>query len=331
MERVPEYQKSEGKTAELRIHIEKDVVSVMLDICGEPLFKRGYRVAGGPAPLRETTAAAILLYSGWRRKTPLYDPFCGAGTIILEAAIFAWNMAPGIGRTFMLSNFKIANDDIEKRVRLRLRDKIDMKRRIRITGSDADADAVKNAKTNIAALLSIAKGENMAADGSIIAPSDPKGPVRKTITIKIAAKKKPEVHETIKKLSIHKKPKIIVNGATDDCISEIHVRQLNMEYAAAEDDEQGVVITNPPYGRRLGTPAEAESVYREMGGLRRRFPEWNFSCITDHPGFEAHFGKNADYCRKITNGAIQAYLYIYNNEADNEKWKAKRAKHETDN
>jgi putative N6-adenine-specific DNA methylase len=65
-----------GSVAEIRVYVEKDRVSLLLDLSGEPLFKRGYRTEGGAAPLRETTAAAIILLSGWRRKFPLYDPFC---------------------------------------------------------------------------------------------------------------------------------------------------------------------------------------------------------------------------------------------------------------
>jgi putative N6-adenine-specific DNA methylase len=84
--RLPEGpQLPEGGAAELRAYVEKDMVSLLLDLSGEPLFKRGYRMEGGMAPLRETTAAALLLLSGWKRKYPLYDPFCGSGTILTEA------------------------------------------------------------------------------------------------------------------------------------------------------------------------------------------------------------------------------------------------------
>ena len=79
----------DGGIAEVRVYVEKDMVSLLLDLSGEPLFKRGYRSEGGVAPLRETTAAAMLLLSGWKRKFPLYDPFCGSGTIPIEAAMYA--------------------------------------------------------------------------------------------------------------------------------------------------------------------------------------------------------------------------------------------------
>lgn len=89
--RLPEFsQGSPVKTAEARVYVEKDMVSLLVDLSGKPLFKRGYRSEGGAAPLRETTAASLLLLSGWKRKFPLYDPFCGSGTILIEAAMYAW-------------------------------------------------------------------------------------------------------------------------------------------------------------------------------------------------------------------------------------------------
>jgi putative N6-adenine-specific DNA methylase len=79
----------------------------------------------------------------------------------------------------------------------------------------------------------------------------------------------------------------------------------------ARDSGGGFIITNPPYGRRLGEPETAEAVYHEMSGLAGHFPGWKLGLITDHPGFESHFGRKADSCREITNGAIRSYFYEY--------------------
>jgi len=90
---------------------------------------------------------------------------------------------------------------------------------------------------------------------------------------------------------------------------------LPMEQASATtsgaDTDNGYIITNPPYGKRLGDKENSEEIYRDMGGLARRFPGWKLVLITDHPGFESFFGKKADSCREITNGAIQSYMYQY--------------------
>jgi putative N6-adenine-specific DNA methylase len=84
-----------------------------------------------------------------------------------------------------------------------------------------------------------------------------------------------------------------------------------MEEAAAPEAEPGFIITNPPYGIRLDDTAAAEANYQAMGGLPRRFPLWKLAVITDHAGFESHFGKKADSCREMTNGAVRSYFYQY--------------------
>ncbi|MDB5913267.1 MAG: N6-adenine-specific methylase-like protein [Ramlibacter sp.] len=81
-------------------HLGPDTVTLYMDSSGEPLFKRGWREDKGEAPLKETLAAAMLAASGWDGVTPLYDPCCGSGTIAIEAAQIACNIAPGLLRRF---------------------------------------------------------------------------------------------------------------------------------------------------------------------------------------------------------------------------------------
>jgi putative N6-adenine-specific DNA methylase len=284
VERLPET----GKIAELRVYVEKDVVSIMLDVSGDPLFKRGYRLEGGTAPLRETTAAAILLLSGWRRKFPLYDPFCGSGTIVTEAAMFAWDMAPGIGRKFALADLSIADDNLERSIRKELIARVDFSRRIRIWGSDADSAALEAARANIVRAEALAKGGN--------AGNAPK----KTVTIRVSGIK-PARHKPAAAFFPH----------------QPMLRVLPMEKARAPDnagsEDAGFIVTNPPYGRRVGTQADALENYQRMAELANRFPSWKLAVITDHAGFESHFGHKADTIRQITNGALQTYLFVFNN------------------
>ena len=89
-----------GALYQIQFSIMKDVASLMLDTSGPGLYKRGYRAVGVTAPLRETLAAALVLLSGYRGKDPFCDPFCGSGTIAIEAALIAKNRAPGLNRTF---------------------------------------------------------------------------------------------------------------------------------------------------------------------------------------------------------------------------------------
>jgi putative N6-adenine-specific DNA methylase len=81
-------------------HLTADTVTLYIDTSGEPLFKRGWREDKGEAPLKETLAAAMIAASGWDASVPLYDPCCGSGTIAIEAAQVACNIAPGLARRF---------------------------------------------------------------------------------------------------------------------------------------------------------------------------------------------------------------------------------------
>ena len=90
----------DGALYQIQFSLMKNQASLMLDTTGPGLYKRGYRAVGVEAPLRETLAAALVLLSGYRGKDPFCDPFCGSGTIAIEAALIAKNRAPGLNRTF---------------------------------------------------------------------------------------------------------------------------------------------------------------------------------------------------------------------------------------
>ena len=82
----------------LFVHLVKDVATLYLDLAGQSLHQRGFRAPSAEAPMRETLAAAVLRYSGWDRKSPLCDPACGSGTLLIEAGLWAKNVAPGLAR-----------------------------------------------------------------------------------------------------------------------------------------------------------------------------------------------------------------------------------------
>lgn len=137
-----------GECSDIRIYIDENKVFLLLDLSGLPLHKRGYRVDGGIAPLRETTAAVMLQKMLWRRKNPLHDPFCGSGTIPIEATLYAFNVAPGFGRRFALENLSIYNEKRSLEIRSQEAAKIRTDVEVRITGSDIDAKAIERAKKN---------------------------------------------------------------------------------------------------------------------------------------------------------------------------------------
>jgi putative N6-adenine-specific DNA methylase len=97
------------------------------------------------------------------------------------------------------------------------------------------------------------------------------------------------------------------NGKT----AAIELKVLPMGTAGSPFPDSGFIITNPPYGKRLGDHAQAEQCYREMGSLGERFAGWKLALITDHSGFESFYGKKADSCREMSNGAIPSYFYQF--------------------
>lgn len=137
-----------GEKTDVRVYIDENEVLILLDLSGLPLHKRGYRTDGGFAPLRETTAAAMLQMMMWKRKIPLHDPFCGSGTLPIEASLYAFNVAPGFGRRFALENLPIFNSARAKEIRNEEAAKIRTDVEVRITGTDIDPQAVQRARAN---------------------------------------------------------------------------------------------------------------------------------------------------------------------------------------
>lgn len=137
-----------GDQVDVRVYMDEDKANLLLDLSGLPLHKRGYRTDGGIAPLRETTAAILLQEMMWRRKTPLHDPFCGSGTIPIEATLYAFNIAPGFGRRFALENLPFFNAARAEEIKRAEAELIRTDVEVRITGSDLDPAAVNRAKKN---------------------------------------------------------------------------------------------------------------------------------------------------------------------------------------
>lgn len=139
--RLPE----SGERYDIEICIAGDVASVTLDTSGAGLHKRGYRVKLGEAPIRETLAAAMLLLSVWRADRPFADPFCGSGTIPIEAALIGTRTAPGLNRSFAFENFALAPHVIAS-VRDEAEQLIDRSASLRIRGGDINPAALKLAR-----------------------------------------------------------------------------------------------------------------------------------------------------------------------------------------
>ncbi|MFU2222571.1 class I SAM-dependent RNA methyltransferase [Streptococcus pluranimalium] len=140
MENGPEYK--------IEVSILKDVATVMIDTTGSSLFKRGYRVEKGGAPIKENMAAAILMLSNWYPDKPLIDPTCGSGTFCIEAAMIGMNIAPGFNREFAFENWSWVSKDLVQEVRDDAESKANYDIELDISGFDIDGRMVDIAKKN---------------------------------------------------------------------------------------------------------------------------------------------------------------------------------------
>ncbi len=140
--------KKTGVTYKLLIGILKDKVTVSLDTSGDGLHKRGYREASGSAPLKETLAASLVDLSYWRPDRTLFDPTCGSGTILIEAAMMGKNIAPGLNRKFSAEEFEFIPKNLWADARKEAFAQINHDYDVMFYGSDIDADLIEIAKEN---------------------------------------------------------------------------------------------------------------------------------------------------------------------------------------
>jgi putative N6-adenine-specific DNA methylase len=237
-----------GAVYAIDVSVHEDEVVVALDSSGAALSRRGYRTWNGEAPLRETLAAALALLSPWRPSLPLYDPCCGTGTILIEAALIALDRAPGLTRSFDCENWSF------------------MPR-------DAMADARKAAVERFEA----AKSRPLDVRGSDIDP------------------------EALELASRH----VAQAGLT----GRIRLEKCDVRDATLAG-EPGVIVTNPPYGERLGDTRAAQAVAKALGNLQRQ-ANWPLSALTADRGFERAFGRRADKRRRLYNGRIECEFITF--------------------
>lgn len=140
----------DGPLYQLEVSILNDRVSITLDCSGAGLHKRGYRKEQGAAPLKETLAAAMVSMSRWKKDRQLIDPFCGSGTILIEAAMMACDIAPGLNRRFDAESWPQFGSAIWSQARQEARDRITYYMDLGIEGFDTDQSCVELARANAA-------------------------------------------------------------------------------------------------------------------------------------------------------------------------------------
>lgn len=137
-----------GAKFKIEVSILKDIATLTIDTSGAGLHKRGYRLDQGEAPLKETLAAALVYISKWNPNRPFADPFCGSGTIALEAAMIGQNMAPGYNRDFISEEWPWIKSSIWNDVRMEVEDVANYDQPLQIFGSDIDHRMVEIAQSN---------------------------------------------------------------------------------------------------------------------------------------------------------------------------------------
>lgn len=137
-----------GAVYPLEVAINKDKVLLTLDTSGSSLFKRGYRVAKGGAPLKENMAAALVLLAHWYPEKPFVDPVCGSGTLPIEAALIGHNIAPGFNRDFACESFAWVDTKLAQMVRDRADSQANYDIELDIWGYDIDGKMIEIAKQN---------------------------------------------------------------------------------------------------------------------------------------------------------------------------------------
>lgn len=241
------FEKS-GANYKVQVSLLRDTATLTIDTSGAGLHKRGYRPQASAAPIRETLAAALVLLSYWNKDRLLVDPFCGSGTIPIEAALIGRNIAPGLNREFASEEWEVIDKKYWKAARVAALKKIDQDSELKIRAYDIDKHMIELAKENA------------------------------------------------------------YEAGVDDCI-EFKVQDFyNM---TVNKDDYGVIVTNPPYGERLGNTSEVKRLYTHMGALLKDVKTWSKYIITSFEHFEKSYGALADKKRKLYNGKIKVDYYQY--------------------
>ncbi|MEO7103617.1 MAG: class I SAM-dependent RNA methyltransferase [Gemmatimonadaceae bacterium] len=223
------------------VRIDHDSVTLSADSSGALLHKRGYRQATAKAPMRETLAAAMLLAAGWRAEEPLFDPLCGSGTILIEAALIARRIAPGSQREFRFERWPGFDQSTWRGLRDQAQSESLEKAASPISGSDRDAGAVAAAASNI---------ERAGVSGDV----------------------------------------------------EVAQRSLS-EAVDIRRKGSGWLMTNPPYGIRIGT--DVRNLYASLGSIMRsQMVDWKLGILTAAPELERQLGLPLERVFESLNGGI---------------------------
>ncbi len=233
---------------DLRIHVHlfRDRATLSVDTSGGSLHKRGWRAYQGRAPLAETLAAAIVLLSDWDRRSPLLDPFCGSGSIAIEAAALAAGVAPGSWRRFGFENWPGHDAAGMAALRKQLSQQVHWPKKLRILGFDSDPEQIEGARENAASAGFESRLEFELGDACQFAP---------------------------------------------------------------RAGWNGWIVTNPPYGLRVGDVPELERVYRQFGSrLRENCQGYQLALLSGNRDLSTLLELSKPRKTELLNGGIDCML-----------------------
>jgi 23S rRNA (guanine2445-N2)-methyltransferase / 23S rRNA (guanine2069-N7)-methyltransferase len=236
-----------GQPVPVELALLDDEATLSIDTSGDGLHRRGYRTLTGPAQIRETLASALVQLSFWEAGRPLIDPFCGSGTIIIEAALMGRNLAPGRNRKFAAEYWPPLGAALWKQAREEASDLAGPPLSPRLLGTDSDRE-----------VLSLAR----------------------------------------------------YHAEQAGVVSDVHFQQQAFGQLSSTRS-YGCLVTNPPYGIRVGEEAELEALYRAMPGVLRRLKTWSHFILTAKSDLEQRFGQEANRRRKLFNGQIECTYFQF--------------------
>ncbi len=248
----------------VHLFLDGNRAAISLDLSGESLHKRGYRLQAGPAPLKENVAAAILIRTGWpdiaAEGGAFLDPLCGSGTLLLEAAMIAGDIAPGLSRKkHGFSAWKMHDPGLWRQL-------VNEAEERRLAGS-----------VNIPAIVGWDSSKRAVADAA-------------------------------------------ANIETAGLRDKIHVEKRDINDARAPHLKPGLIVSNPPYGERLGNMEELIPLYRSLGAvLTQEFKGWRASILTGSRELSMATGLKAAKVNTIFNGPIECTLATFQIYSEHEK------------
>ncbi len=238
------------RTPDVRVQafLDERELTLYLDTSGEPLWKRGLRGATGEAPLRENLAAGIIALSGWQPEEPFFDPMCGSGTILAEAAEIALGLAPGRRRTFAFERLHGLDAVLWRSLRAAAEHRGAAKTKPAIFGADRDGRILDEARAAL---------ERAGLGGAV--------ELQRADVLEVAA-----------------------------------------------PAPQGVMVTNPPYGVRVGEDTALAAFYPKLGdALKARFAGWRCHILTADLRLAKLIGLKASKRTPLYNGPLECRLFEY--------------------